>query len=354
MSNLKQKKKLIVDKILADKNRDANIDEVGIGVAPSNIALCKYWGKRDLDINLPVTDSLSISLADKGARTQVQISPENLGIDEVIVNGELCAFTSEFHVKVVKFLNLFRKSENQNFIVKTDVNIPIKAGLASSACGFAALVLALNDLFAWNLNDKELSILARLGSGSASRSIKHGFVHWSAGIDDNGLDSFATRIDANWDALRVGLLVLSDAEKSIGSREAMQISVETSPFYKVWPEQVADSILKTKKAIEIKDFELLGQTAEQNAICMHALMLTSVPPILYSNQDTIAMMRKVWQLREQGVEVYFTQDAGPNLKLLFLDKNVNIIQENFPNIDVIAPFGLNNVSETVKVETRSI
>ena len=338
VNNKINKKQQIVEKILGAKDRTASINKVGFGFAPSNIALCKYWGKRDSEINLPVTGSLSISLADRGAATKIQVSPENLGIDEIILNGKLCDFTGEFHIKVVKFLNLFRESEKQNFIVRTDVNLPIKAGLASSACGFAALVLALNDLFDWNLDEQELSILARMGSGSASRSLNHGFVEWLRGNDELGFDSFAKKLDHIWDDFRIGLVVLSTDEKDIGSREAMQISVDTSPFYKLWPEYVADSINKIKLALESKNFKLLGQIAEQNAIAMHALMQTSIPPVMYSTEDTVKMMKRVWKLRDNGVDVFFTQDAGPNLKLLFLKKDIDIIREYFSGVDIIAPF----------------
>lgn len=307
--------------------------------APSNIALCKYWGKRNAMLNLPVNSSLSISLGNKGTITKVSIINNK---DQVILNNNLIAEQNNFYKKIINFLNVLRNKLliDKNIYLKIDTssNIPIAAGLASSASGFAALVKALDQLFAWNLPLKELSILARLGSGSASRSLWHGFVKWHAGLKEDGTDSFAEPINCIWSELCVGLLVVEQKEKYISSREAMQISVETSPLYSEWQNLAIKDLNTLEIAIKNKDFSLFGITAEANALAMHSIMLSSRPAILYSNVDTVNNIKKIWELRYNNFELYFTQDAGPNLKLLFLYKDFFKIKEMFPNIELVRPF----------------
>lgn len=295
--------------------------------APSNIALVKYWGKRNQELNLPVTSSLSVSLKEKGAEIILTVSDRST--DHIILNGKEIPPTSDFYQRFVNFINLFRAEIPVRFVAEIKSTVPVAAGLASSACGFASIVLALNKLFAWNLAEKELSVLARLGSGSAARSIWQGFVEWHAGSRDDGLDSFGEKLNTEWTDLGIGILLMTDAEKSISSRKAMQHTVDTSPFYATWPATVAKDLQVLKSAIEQRDFHLLGKTAESNAMAMHATMLSARPSIIYSLPETIAAMKKIWQLRAEGLPIYFTQDAGPNLKLLFLQQDFPTIQQHF-------------------------
>lgn len=319
----------------------------GEAFAPSNIALVKYWGKSNSELNIPYTDSLSISLGNLGATTKISIlddvkAANNVNKDIVILNGQEVAADTDFYLRLKNFLDLFRQFNsdtelfNYYYKIETNINIPVAAGLASSACGFAALVLALNDLFQWNLSKQDLSILARLGSGSASRSLWQGFVYWQKGELSNGMDSYAYKIKDKWPELCIGLLILSSDKKPIGSREAMQITKNTSVLYqKAWVQQVEQDLVLVKQALENTDLQLLGETAENNALSMHATMLSAKPPICYSNQDTINSMHKVWKLREQGVKVYFTQDAGPNLKLIFAATELQELLQEFPDMVIV-------------------
>jgi diphosphomevalonate decarboxylase len=150
----------------------------GYAFAPSNIALCKYWGKRDEELNLPVTASLSISLGRLGSTTKLSLRPDS---DVVRLDKKELAPDSPFARRIGAFLDLFRRDAGMYFEVEAVNTIPTAAGFASSASGFAALVTALDELFGWELDKRELSILARLGSGSACRSLHHGFVEWRAG-----------------------------------------------------------------------------------------------------------------------------------------------------------------------------
>jgi len=318
----------VVDKILAGHTEQLASEAEAF--APSNIALCKYWGKRDVELNLPVTSSLSISLGDLGSRCRLSFCDER---DQVILNGEELAHNSTFVVRLGQYLDLFRKDNSHHYHVETTNTIPTAAGFASSASGFASIVMALNKLHGWNLPDKKLSILARLGSGSASRSLWQGFVEWHVGKDKHGMDSFAAPLKAaNWPELKIGLLILEAGEKEIGSRAAMHRTVETSSLYKSWPGKVANDMTKLKKAIVTKDFDLLGATAESNALAMHATMMAAQPPILYWLPQSVSTMKKVWQCRHEGLPLYFTMDAGPNIKLLFLEKDKGKVLGKFPSL----------------------
>ncbi len=328
-------KKLAIAHILQSCSKEPK-HEIGTFFAPSNIALCKYWGKRDTELNLPNTASLSISLGDLGARTTLSLNSKP--VDVVFVNGKEFDKNTAFVKNLLNFLDYFRSYPEMYFIVKTEVNIPIGAGLASSACGFAALVGALDALFGWDLSTSQLSLLARMGSGSASRSFWHGFVEWEMGIREDGMDSVGVPLNIRWPELRIGLLILNAQQKILSSREAMQRTVLTSPFYSVWPNTQDVHLLRLKNAIETRNFLELGETSEINALAMHALMLTACPPILYSNPATLEAMHKIWQCRQQGLSLFFTQDAGPNLKLLFLHPEQDAIVKFFPDLNIIAPF----------------
>lgn len=328
------KKNDVIRAILKERLHCAPMVTNAKSFAPTNIALCKYWGKRNQELNLPVTSSLSISLGNKGAEVEINIDDQ----DSIILNQQPVDLSSGFAKRLIEFLNLFRNDGLPHLSIQIQSNIPIAAGLASSACGFASLIQALDQLYGWQLRSHELSILARLGSGSASRSLWQGFVEWHAGTKEDGMDSHGELISNHWPDLCIGLLVVSDKAKSIGSREAMQRTVTTSPLYSVWPNKVSKDLLFLKQAIATQDFKLLGETAESNAMTMHATMLSAWPPISYCLPETIITMHKIWQLRREGLQCYFTQDAGPNLKLLFLKQETAVIRQHFTEIEVVEPF----------------
>ena len=325
---------MFVKKILGSNIHLPTIEMVS-AFAPTNIALCKYWGKRDVELNLPVTPSLSLTLPGKGTTTVLTVIDKPS--DEIILNGSVIDPDSGFSKRIVEFLDLFRQ-KGLHFHIDTRNNIPSSAGLASSASGFAALVEALNLLFDWDLGDKQLSLLARIGSGSACRSLWQGFVEWHRGEDPEGLDSFAEPIESEWSDLRLGIIIVDDQTKSIGSREAMLRCQKTSCYYDAWPKKVEEGLTALKAAIKEKDFQALGEISENNALAMHAIMLTAKPPVFYWNQGTHEVVKKVWELREAGLPVYFTQDAGANVKLLFEKKNTAVLKDHFPSLDVVTPF----------------
>lgn len=327
-------KQAVVQRIL--KGRFQHKRTHGQGFAPSNIALCKYWGKQNDELNVPTTPSLSISLGKWGAHTKIY--PIDLLEDIIYLNGQKIDADSAFYQRLTTYLDLFRFETKTHFKIETDINLPVGAGLASSACGIAAVVKALDNLYDLELTNQELSILGRLGSGSACRSFWQGFVEWQVGIEPDGRDSFAVPMSLSWPELRIGLLIVNRAEKTVSSREGMKRTMLTSPFYSEWPTKHALDFARLKQAIFDQDFAMLGATAESNALAMHALMMTAWPPLVYSEPNTLEAMQTVWRCRQKGLSVFFTQDAGPNLKLLFLEKEIELVHSIFPMIEIIAPF----------------
>lgn len=311
----------------------------GVGWSPVNIALCKYWGKRDQELNLPLTSSLSVSLDPLGAQTQIE--PLSDGADVFVLNGEECAPDSQAALRVSAFLDLFRVDRRLGFRVSSTSDVPVAAGLASSASGFAALSVAIDDLFQLGLDRESLSILARLGSGSASRSLYSGFVEWFAGSRDDGMDSFSRRLDVEWPELCIGLLEISDQPKKISSRDAMASTVATSMLFQAWPQRVNHDLKMIKDGIAARDINEVGVAAEGNALAMHATMIDTRPSVLYWTPDTVRAIHSVWQLRESGVEVYLTMDAGPNVKLICTTQHLAAVKSAFPSVTIVRPFSLN-------------
>ncbi len=312
------------------------IVEEASAFAPVNIALAKYWGKRDEELHLPLTDSFSVAL-DVGTTTSVRCGSL---CDEVVFNSAVLSHESPVYQRLVRFLDLVRPADSFSFFINTVNSVPTAAGLASSASGFAALTLALNSFFGWNLDRTKLSCLARLGSGSACRSVYSGFVKWQKGTRSDGSDSYAVPFDDWWPDLRLAVLLLSSKEKPISSSDAMRRTVKTSPIYELWPKRVEEDTAEIIAGIRNRDFSSFGQAVERNALTMHATMHTSWPPVCYWLEETLVAMKKIWKARENGVEVYFTMDAGPNIKVLFLQKTTALVEELFPQaqgVSLLAP-----------------
>lgn len=281
--------------------------------AYGNIALIKYWGKRDEKYILPMNSSLSLTIDCFYTETEVVFS-ESYGEDLFYLNDTLQDETATGRIS--SFIDLFRKAANIDMkaTVKSTNFVPTAAGLASSASGFAALAAALNVASGLNLGLRELSMYARQGSGSATRSIYGGFVEWQKGTDEK--DSYAIPIDdAKWDIGMV-IVVVNSNKKPVSSREGMKRTVSTSPFYRIWSDKAEEDVKEAKLVIKNRDFERLGLITERNGLMMHAAMLGANPPILYWEPDSVMAMKIVKELRNEGIACYFTMDAGPNVKIL--------------------------------------
>jgi diphosphomevalonate decarboxylase len=294
--------------------------------AGTNIALVKYWGKRDHALNLPATGSLSLTLAELGTVTRVRFvegeARDQVWLDEI---GADQAFAG----RVSGFLDLVRQRAGlrTGAQVYTRNSVPTAAGLASSASGFAALSLAATRAAGLALGADELSALARRGSGSAARSIHGGFVEMSAGQRADGSDAIARPLlgPDGWD-VRLVVAVTTTEAKALGSTQAMQRTAATSPFYRAWIEAVDRDLADARGAIDSRDLDRLGAVVERSALRMHATAMAAEPPILYWKPATLAAMRAVQEAREAGGPIgYFTMDAGPHVKVLCLAADAPVI-----------------------------
>lgn len=283
--------------------------------AHTNIALVKYWGKKDQQLILPYTDSLSLTLSEFYTTTQVAFD-ERLSQDYFLIDGHPANTKSE--QRLTEFMNLIRARSNTDLFAHVDSinHVPISAGLASSASAFAALAAAASKAAGLDLNPTAVSRLARRGSGSATRSVFGGLVEWHKGYDDES--SFAEPVAENVDfGLEMIAILLDTSVKKVSSRFGMQNVVETSPYYPAWQDVVAHDMQAIKAAILKKDINLIGQIAEENAMRMHALTLSAQPSFTYFNAASLTAMELVHDLRYQGVNCYYTLDAGPNVKVIY-------------------------------------
>ncbi|MBD5806771.1 diphosphomevalonate decarboxylase [Limosilactobacillus walteri] len=283
--------------------------------AHTNIALVKYWGKKDPKLILPQTDSLSLTLNEFYTTTTVNFKSE-LDADHVSIDGQLIDKADA--KKVIHVLELVRSMSGINsFAEVTSTNhVPTAAGLASSASAFAALAGAASVAAGLHLSRRDLSKLARRGSGSATRSIYGGLVEWQKGVDD--ASSFAKPI-AEDVAFPIEMLavLINTKKKKVSSRSGMQLSVSTSPYYEAWKKVVARDMTAIKAAIKAKDIDKIGHIAEENALRMHALTLSADPGFTYFNGETLAIIKTVEDLRSHGINCYYTMDAGPNVKVIY-------------------------------------
>ena len=307
---------------------------LGSAYAPANIALAKYWGKRDRALNLPVNGSLSISLGALGTHTVVCAAER----DSLRLNGVAAAPDSVLHRRTFAFIGLWRRGEAQPLHIDTRNTIPTAAGLASSASGFAALTLALARYWQLNLADSDLSAIARLGSGSAARSLWHGFVKWQRGTRDDGSDSHAAPLASDWQELRIALIEIDGGTKKTASGDGMNHTTATSPLYAAWPATAAADLAAIEAAIHARDFHTLGSVAEANALAMHATMLAARPALCYLQAQTLATLQRLWQARADGLDIYATIDAGPNVKILCRADDEAAVRAIFPQALWVNPF----------------
>ena len=286
-------------------------------LAQPNIALVKYWGKRDDALNLPAAGSLSITLDALHTRTTVRFDAA-LDADDIALNGARDPTQSR---KIGTFLDLFRARAQvaTRAHVESTNDFPTSAGLASSASGFAALAVAAGGALGLGLDARELSVLARRGSGSAARSIFGGFVEMSPGQRVDGEDAFAAPLlDAHAWPLDVVVAITSREAKAIDSRAGMQASQHTSPYYRDWIEMVPGDLETARAAVRDRDFDKLWHVSEASCLAMHAVMLATRPALIYWNAATLECIHCIRGLQAAGFGVFFTIDAGPQLKAVCL------------------------------------
>jgi diphosphomevalonate decarboxylase len=279
-----------------------------------NLALVKYWGKRESTLNLPATGSISLTL--DGLWVEAEVAFDDGPDDRLEIDGDRAAGGDA--ERVARFLDVVRAEagRRERARVATRGSVPRGIGLASSAAAFAALALAGSRAAGLRLEPPALSALARRGSGSAARSVFGGFVEWRRGERDDGRDSVALQLapPERWD-LRVVVAVTTTIPKAVSSRDGMTRAA-TSPFYPAWVAGAAADLDEARAAIAARDLEALGLLAEHNALKMHAVGLASRPPLLYWRGATLECVHRVWALRAEGTPAFVTIDAGPQVKVL--------------------------------------
>jgi diphosphomevalonate decarboxylase len=285
--------------------------------ANTNIALVKYWGKRDAALNLPAVGSLSLTLEGLSTRTSV-VFDGKLAADELVLNG--APADARATGRVARFLDLVRARAGigEHARVESANDFPTAAGLASSASAFAALAVAATRAAGLALSDRELSILARRGSGSAARSIFGGFVEMHRGRRSDGEDSFAEPIvdgAAAWD-VRMVIAATTSGPKQTLSTDGMGHTAETSPYYDAWVRLNDGDLQTAREAIARRDLEALGAVTEASCLAMHASALAARPAVVYFHGATIEGYRLILELRRRGIPAWFTCDAGPHVKAL--------------------------------------
>jgi diphosphomevalonate decarboxylase len=281
--------------------------------ARSNIALVKYWGKADDRLNLPAVGSISITLEALWSDTSVEFDAA-LRADELTLDDQR---RPEQLARVTACLDILRSLArvDAHARVSSRNNFPTGAGLASSASGFAALVAAAAAALELKLTPRDLSILARRASGSAARSIFGGFVEMRVAQRADGTDSFAEPLlPADEWPLEVIVAITATQEKDVSSGSGMTRSAESSPYYRAWVDSHPADMAAARSAIGARDFGALGDVAETSCLKMHAAAIAATPPLLYWNGATVECLNRVRKLRAEGVPVFFTIDAGPQVK----------------------------------------
>ncbi|HKU79303.1 MAG TPA: diphosphomevalonate decarboxylase [Rhodanobacteraceae bacterium] len=316
--------------------------------AQPNIALVKYWGKRDAALNLPAAGSLSITLDALHTRTRVRFD-DALDADDITLNGERDASQTR---KLGAFLDLFRARAGiaTRARVESGNDFPTGAGLASSASGFAALAIAVDRALRLELDARELSMLARRGSGSAARSIFGGFVEMAPGTRADGEDAFATPLlDARAWPLKVVVAVTSRKKKAVDSRAGMETSQRTSPYYRDWIATVPDDLDAARSAVQARDFEKLGAVSEASCLAMHAVMLATRPALIYWNGATLECIQCVRALQGGGAGVFFTIDAGPQVKAVCLSDHASRVADALRDVTGVEDVLVSGLGEGARI-----
>lgn len=315
----------------------------------ANIAIIKYWGKKDKEKMIPATSSISLTLENMYTETEISFITETESLEEIkklnekeVVTGDLFYLNGELQNKmqrdkISKVVDLFRKNKKQLVKINTKNNMPTEAGLSSSSSGLSATIKACNELFEKNLDRKELAQISKYGSGSSSRSFFGPLAAW----DKDSGEIYEVKTDLK---LAMIMLILNDEKKIISSRDGMELCTNTSTNFDEWIKQSEIDFINMKNYLEKNNFEKVGILTEENALRMHGTTLTANPSFSYLNEKSWEAMEFVKKLREKGEKCYFTMDAGPNVKVLCLEEDLDKLSKIFGEKYKII------VSKTIKIE----
>jgi diphosphomevalonate decarboxylase len=294
--------------------------------ANSNIAFVKYWGKKDTELNLPMNPSISMTLDESVSTTTTVEFSVAYEKDELVLDGKIA--DSEKLGKVTRFLDIVREKAGQRFFAKVvSMNtFPMGSGIASSASGFAALAAASSNALGLDLSEKEMSALARRGSGSAARSIHGGFCFWDK--------EYAAQLHKPdyWPELTDIILIVDNQEKKVSSRQGMQDTVRTSALYKERQRSLPKVISQVKESLKKKDFEMLAGLIMKESDSMHTCMADTQPPLKYLNDASQAIKETIIKLNHPKIVAAYTFDAGPNAHIITLRKNVGMLLGKFDGV----------------------
>jgi diphosphomevalonate decarboxylase len=305
---------------LGKGNKEQMSVQKATAIAASNIAFIKYWGNRDPVRRVPLNDSISMNLDHATTTTSVEFD-DQLADDQVIIGG--AAASGAARARVLAHLDRVRALARieTKARVESRNTFPMGVGIASSASAFAALSLAATRAAGLKLNERELSILARQASGSACRSIPAGFVEWIAGSNDDNSYAVSIAPPEHWD-LRDVIAIVSTEEKQVGSTEG-HAAASTSLFLPERLNALPTRFHHVRHAILARDLHALGPTVEEEAIELHLIAMTSRPPIFYWSPGMVRVIQSAQRWRAEGLAVYFTLDAGPNVHLICEAKDVD-------------------------------
>ena len=300
-------------------------------VAPSNIAFIKNWGKKDEILRLPENGSTSMNLSGMATTTTVEFDPL-FKEDSIVINDIEEESDGNRAIKHLERIRALAKITDKARVV-TNTNFPRSTGLSSSASGFAALTVAAASAAGLTLSEKELSILARQGSGSACRSIPNGITEWLDG--DTSDTSYAVSLyqPDYWDLCDV-VAVVSVGKKDVATTAGMKLAGK-SPFFPIRLSRIKEKIAQCKKALEEKNFQTFGELVEAEALELHAIMLTSTPSLIYWTPGTLRIMKfcKVW--RAEGIPVYFTINTGQDIHLICEKPTVEALKKKLADIEEV-------------------
>ena len=293
-------------------------------IAHSNIALVKYWGKIRWQNNVPAVGYISLTLDQLSTKTSVALG-DSVQNNRLVLNGRPAR--NEELQRVSDFMDVICKmaDNKMRWDIKSSNNFPTAAGMASSASAFASLALAATHAAGLDLSDSQLSALARIGSGSAARSLYGGFVEMPTGISASDDPAAFQLEDENFWPLRILVCVTSTTPKPISSRDAMALTEANSPYYSAWVKSSVGDLDQMRAAIRNRDLEAAGNIAEHSAMKLHALMMSTKPPLVYWNSGTMSVINEVHRMRKDGLKAYFTIDAGPQVKVICHEKESSII-----------------------------
>ena len=308
------------------------MERTASAAAHPNIAFIKYWGNRDNALRLPSNGSVSMNLGALATKTTVTFR-KDLKADVLTVNGAQRSRDAE--IRAAAFMDEVRRlvpGIGYAEIVSEN-NFPMGAGIASSASAYAALALAASAAAGLNLKENECSRLARMGSGSASRSIPDGFCEWLSGQGDE--DSYAVSIapSSHWD-LRDLIAVASGEHKKVGSSAGHGMA-GTSPFQAERVRTAPERVKTCREAVLDRDFDALAEVSERDMMMMHAVMMTQDPPLFYWEPVSLRLIKLVREWREEGLPCFATLDAGPNVHVICLPESAAEVRARMEKIEGI-------------------